>query len=260
VVIVADKRALVANASEAGSGRSTTGRGPAGTTTAGITTAAISTAAIGPAVGSPTGIGRHAAQQLARRELSKAIYQPSLYQRFLNWLSRRIGGVSATVPGGWWALIALIVAAVLVISLVIFWIRPARTRRAVPGAVLTGRQLSARDHRQNAERLAAAGDYSAAIIESTRAIAVGLEERGVLPPKPGRTADELAAESGRALPGQAAELAGAARLFDDVMYGGRDGQEPGYRRVRELDARLRDARPAGAIAVHTAGTVTGVRS
>ena len=50
-------------------------------------------------------------------------------------------------------------------------------------------------------------------------------------PRPGRTADEAAAEAGRALPDRDAELRAAARLFDDVWYGGRA--------ATAMDAQLR---------------------
>ena len=207
-----------------------------------------------PPAGSGPGIGRHAAQQLARRELSKAIYQPSLTQRFVNWLGRLGGNVNVSVPGGWWALIALIVAVVLLAATVIFRIRPARSHRSGGGALLAGRPLSARDHRQRSERSAAAGDFSAAIIECVRAIAVELEQRGVLAPRPGRTADELAAEASRPLPALASDLTAAMRLFDDVMYGGRDGTQDGYQRVRDLDARLAAARTTSYADLQPAGT------
>jgi hypothetical protein len=203
--------------------------------------------------GSGPGIGRRAAQQLARRELSKAIYQPSLLQRFLSWLGRLGSNVNVSVPGGWWALIALIVAVVLAAATVIFRIRPARSHRGGDGALLAGQPLSARDHRQRSERSATAGDFSAAIIERVRAIAVELEQRGVLAPRPGRTAAELAAEASRPLPAQAGELTAAMRLFDDVMYGGRDGTQAGYQRVRDLDARLATARPASSADLVPAG-------
>jgi hypothetical protein len=213
--------------------------------------AAMALASIGPGIG--PGIGRRAAQQLARTELSRAIYQPSLYQRFLNWLGALGSGASLSVPGGWWALVAFIVTVVLVIAIVIFRIRPARSRSSGEGALLQGRALSARDHRQQSERSAAAGDFTAAIIERVRAIAVELEERGILSPRPGRTADELAAEASRAMPAHARALTGAAQLFDDVMYGGRDATQAGYRRVTELDAGLLAARPASSAALLPAG-------
>jgi hypothetical protein len=92
---------------------------------------------------------------------------------------------------------------------------------------------------------AAAGHLSAAIVERVRAIAVELEQRGVLTPRPGRTAAELAAEASRPLAAHASELAAVMRLFDDVRYGGRDGTLAGYQRARDLDTRLQVARPAG---------------
>jgi hypothetical protein len=197
------------------------------------------------------GITRRAGQQLARRELARAIYQPSVLQRIKNaassFLLRLLRDASAHFPGGWWALIAVIAAAVLLTAMIISWIRPSRTRIAAR-SVLLGTARSASDHRQEAERLAAAGDYGGAMVESLRAIAVELEERGLVPPRAGRTADELAAEAGRALPGQAAELGAAARLFDDVCYGGRSGSAAGYQRLRDLDARIRAGHGAGSAA------------
>jgi hypothetical protein len=65
----------------------------------------------------------------------------------------------------------------------------------------------------------------------------------VLDERPGRTADEAAAEAGRALPGQAADLADAARLFDDVTYGGHPAEREHDARLRSLDEALAAARP-----------------
>jgi len=70
-----------------------------------------------------------------------------------------------------------------------------------------------------------------------------LEERSILPPRLGRTADELATEASGPLPAQAGQLRDAARLFDDVRYGDRAGTADGYRRLRDLDAGIRAAKP-----------------
>jgi Domain of unknown function (DUF4129) len=203
-------------------------------------------AAVAAAAASPPLVRRLPAQRLARRELARSIYQPSEWERIMaaisRWLNQLLGSVGPH-HSGWWTLIALIVAAVLIVFGVLFWIGPARrATRARADAVLTGRQLTAADHRRNAERLAADGDYAGAIVERVRAIAVELESRGVLPPRPGRTAIELAAEAASALPGSAAGLRDAARLFDDVRYGGRAGTLAGYQRVRDLDASIAAAR------------------
>jgi hypothetical protein len=194
-------------------------------------------------------VSRAEGQRLARAELSKAIYHPgssspSLISRILNWISHHLGGSGVGAPGGWWGIIALAVLVVIAASAVVYRVGPvARSRAARAGPLLSGSKLSARDHRELAGRLAAAGNYTGAVIESVRAIAVELEERGILPPRVGRTADELAAEASQSLPGQAPRLRAAAQLFNDVRYGDRDGTEAGYHTVRELDAAIRAARP-----------------
>ncbi len=193
-------------------------------------------------------IGRQAARELARRELSKSIYQPSVAERIARWLARLYHDASLAVPGGWWSAVALTIALVLVITAVLFWVRPARARKSASSAVLPGKARDAADYRRAARELAEAGDYSAAIVERVRAIAAGLSERGIVPARPGRTAHELGEEAAAELPASAAELRAVMRLFEDVRYGDRPGTQPGYLRVSHLDAELRAARPARAAA------------
>src|SRR6266568_4105636 len=197
-------------------------------------------------------IGRRTGQRIARNELAEL----SIWQRILRWLFRLSSG--NVVPGGWCGLIALAVIAVLAVTVIIFWVRPARTRRAAAAAVLSGETLTARDYRRAAERLAAAGDYAAAIVEGVRAIAAELAERDVLPPRPGRTADELAAEAGAELPGLADDLRAVTRLFDDIRYGDKDGSRAGYQLVSQVDKDVRAARPAAARAAQPAMAGFGV--
>jgi hypothetical protein len=206
--------------------------------------------------------GRQAGQRLARTELSKAIYhhQPSLTERvahfLLTWLARLFRATQG-LPGGWWGFVALVVLAATLVTVVLARIGPvarAQRRQAAPGPAAPAR--TAGEHRDAATRLAEAGDYAAAICERVRAIAAELDERGILMPRIGRTADEFAAEAGRALPPHAASLLSAARLFDEVRYGQRPGTGPGYERVADLDTRIRasagrrgaarDPAPAGA--------------
>ncbi|MCT7357033.1 DUF4129 domain-containing protein, partial [Streptomyces sp. 15-116A] len=58
-----------------------------------------------------------------------------------------------------------------------------------------------------------------------------------------RTADEAAAEAGRALPAHTDRLHAAARAFDDVTYGGRTATEESYRSIAALDRDLERTRP-----------------
>jgi hypothetical protein len=197
-----------------------------------------------------TPIGQQAAQRLARDELSKAIYHP--HKPFTRWLLDATGNLlhrlfdtaNRALPGGWWALVALAALVVVVVAVVLGRAGPvARSRRRGAGLLSPTAPRTARERREQAERLATDGDYSAAILESLRAIAAGLEEQRLLAPFPGRTADELAADAGRLLPAQAHDLTSAARLFDDVCYGGRRGTPDGYQRLRDLDAAIRGAAP-----------------
>jgi hypothetical protein len=207
----------------------------------------VMAAGAGGGNGGGAAVTRQQGQQLARTELSKAIYHPGvpITERIEQAIERFLNGAGVTVPVGWWAIVALAALLVIAIAAVLFWIGPVRRSRSrAMDPLLSSGQLSARDHRQKAERMAAAGDYTAAIIESVRAIAVDLEERGVLAPRVGRTAGEFAAEASGPLPGHAAGLREAARLFDDVRYGERAGTAAGYQRVRELDVAIQAARPA----------------
>ena len=229
-----------------------------GAALAGLTRAAVLAAAHPGPAGSP--VGRRAGQQLARTELSKAIYHPSVPWpvRVMRWIARFLNAVGQAAPGGWWALIALGALVVIAATVVVGWIGPvARRRRRAQDPILSGAQLGARDHRRNAERMAAAGDFTTAVIEALRAIMVELEERSIIPPRVGRTADELAAEASGPLPAQANGFREAARLFDDVRYGQRAGTADGYQRLRDLDAGIRAARPTISAAPLQAGATGG---
>ena len=209
--------------------------------------------------GEGPGIGRKAAQQLARAELAKPEYHhhvslvEAVILAVLHFLTRIVSG-SGAVPGGWWALVALAALAVIVTAGVLNWIGLlARAHRGPDPLAAEGQARTARHHRQEAQRLAGDGDYTTATIECVRAIAAELEERGMLPPRMGRTADEFAAEAGRALPGHADALRDAARQFDEIRYGQRPGSRAGYERLSELDRRImasapKAGRPGGASA------------
>jgi hypothetical protein len=203
------------------------------------------------------GIGRDQAREMARRELARSMYQQSLLARWwhdvTHWLSFPAGGGLNV-----WGWLALSVIAVGAVAVAVAVLGPARSGRRLPGrAVFGDPPRRADDYRATADQLAAAGDYGAAIAERVRAIAADLEARSVLPPRPARTAIELAAAAGRAFPAAAAELTAAAHLFDEVRYGGRPGSERAYTRVRDLDISLRTATPAAATTESGAASLSG---
>jgi hypothetical protein len=201
----------------------------------------------------PPPVGRDQAREIAHRELQKQIYhrdEPSFLDRLLRRISDWLDSVLDHAPGNhtggsgsWTALVVLLLLLVLIAAAVWWRIGNVRRNAAERESLLDDEPTTAGDHRTAAERHAAAGEWPEAIRERLRAIARDLEERVIVEPRPGRTADELAAEAGAALPGHADELAAGVQIFDDVWYGGRTGDADGYRRLTELDERLRSARP-----------------
>jgi hypothetical protein len=238
------------------------GTGPAGLVIAALVVAARAVrwaaTAAGPArPGAPGGgaVTRQQGQRLARAELSKEMYHHGF--SLPEWIDHVIDDLLNGAAGAVGRTGLIVLAAVLAVAIVVVMslIGPvARTRSRGRSPLLAASRLSARDHRQQAERMAAAGDYTTAIIESVRAIAADLEERGVLPPRVGRTAHEFAAEAGRPLPEHAANLAAAAQLFDDVRYGEQAGTLAGYQQIRDLDAAIQATRPVVAAAAAAAAT------
>jgi hypothetical protein len=197
-------------------------------------------------------VTREEGRRRAVEELSDPLYgdqEPSLLDRFLSWLDEFLAGLAADAPdflGGWTVLGPLLVVVAALVVWLIVWLRPTRGHRA--GApVHEGAPLEAADHRAAADRHESAGDFAAAVTERLRAISVDLEERAVITPRAGRTATELAAEASAVLPAEAEGLREGARIFNDVAYGDRPATAGSTRFLRELDTRLRAARPAGEV-------------
>ncbi|GGK58382.1 hypothetical protein Ppa06_16890 [Planomonospora parontospora subsp. parontospora] len=207
--------------------------------------------------GVPVDIARDAAREAAVRELARPIYpRESWWERISgavrDWLEDLLDAASG-LPGGWFSILLLAFVILLVALPVLSMARRATRARTVRrGELFEAAVRSAAEHRAEAERHAAGQRWAEAIRERLRAVARDLEERAVVEELPGRTADELAAEAGRALPGFAGELTAAARLFDDVTYGDLPGTAEGYGRLADLDDRLRTARPV--LSGHPGGT------
>ncbi|MFJ6083087.1 DUF4129 domain-containing protein [Streptomyces sp. NPDC092369] len=198
----------------------------------------------------PVTIPRDPAREAARRELSKRMYHendPSLFERALNkfweWVDKLFGTASTATPGGALGLTVVIMAVLAALG-VLWWRLGTPRRQPVSAAALfDDRPRSAAEHRAAAEAHAAQGHWNQAVQERMRAIVRSLEERALLDIRPGRTADEAAAEAGRTLPSQTDRLHAAARDFDDVTYGGRRASEQSYHRIAELDRDLERTRP-----------------
>ena len=204
-------------------------------------------------------IDRDAAREAAQRELSKPIYpKPSLSERVSDWINEwiyRLVEKGSSLPGGWFTIgVLLTIFVVLLIIAIRVARKTMRTNRNIDSRLFGATELSAAEHRATAQRFAAQGDWAGAIRHRVRAIARQLEETGVLNAVPGRTANELARDTGRSLPGLTTELLQAATSFNEVTYGEQPGTESAYLQIADLDERLR-SRAAAIIADGAPGDV-----
>jgi len=197
----------------------------------------------------PITLGRDEAQRLARIELANPIYshdEEPWVQKVMRWVLEKISSlldaVGGSSPLGWFGILGVVALVVLVI--VVVRRRTGSLRRAASAEELfASGDRSAADFRAEAARFASSGAWAEAVRSRLRAVVRDLEDRGVVDARPGRTADEIARDAGRALPSAAADLRSAARLFDDVWYGGRTADSTSYDRLVEVDRAVAAARP-----------------
>lgn len=187
------------------------------------------------------------ARQWLEQELTDPAYaraKPGLLQR--AWEALQDALSSAEGPTSPLLLLVLLAVVVGVVALVVWRTGPlraaARTGTSGTGEIGLEEHVSAAGYRARADAAVAAGDWRTAVLDRFRALVRGLEERTVLDPRPGRTADEAAGEAGQLLPAVADALATAARLFDDVAYGDRAATPEHHDRVREADDAASRAR------------------
>ena len=196
-------------------------------------------------------VDREAAREAAERELRRREYvdaQPSPITRALGRILQELGELldraALIAPGGRLGLLALALLLVLLVGVVLSRIGPL-ARTSPERALFAGAGVqTAAEHREQAEAAAAQGQWAQAVRERLRAVVRELEARGALDPRPGRTAGEVARDGGAALPEVADDLVRAARLFDEVWYGGRPADAASYASIVAVDARVSDSRLA----------------
>ena len=191
-------------------------------------------------------VTRSGAQRAARQELSKAIYHRNnkpLVERALDWVGRQLDRLlhhaSVGAPSGNLGALAIVVV-IVVIVIVVVWRVGIPRRAAASGSVLAdGAAVTAADHRLRSTQAADSEDWNTAVIERMRAIARQLEESGILDPRAGRTASELAAMTATLLPDVATGIQSSARAFNDVAYGGKPADQQTLAGLVSVDEAVR---------------------
>ena len=180
-------------------------------------------------------ITRDGAREAARHELSKGIYHRNdepwpvrVLKAVQRWIDHLFQTVSRHSPGGGAGAVALLLVAAGVLGFV--WWRVGLVRRtpAAERPLLEGRARTSADLLRDAKAAATAGRWDDAVVARMRALAMTVEERGLVDPRPGRTADELATEIATALPAASAATRSAATVFDAVVYGKRIATRENY--------------------------------
>jgi hypothetical protein len=198
----------------------------------------------------PVDIGRDQAAAEAAKELSKAAYRESggsLIERaigkVLEWIGDLLDSLTGTSPSGHAGLAMLIGLVVLIVVVVLWRAGVLRTSHKVSQAVFdTARPRTAAQYRAQSEQEAASGDYALAVRSRFRACVAELTERTILDERPGRTAYEVVADAGRAVPALREPLQPAALAFTEVVYGNRPGTPERYAVVVTADGAARTAR------------------
>ena len=196
------------------------------------------------------GLSRDAARDAAREELSRREYddaQPPLVVRVvgraLRWVGELLDSAAGAVPGGRVGLLLLLLLLVGFVAVVLSRIGPLSRRGPSRSPLFEGSAVrTAAEHRELADRAARDGAFAEAVRERLRAVVRELEARGVLDPRPGRTAGEVARDGGAAVPAVADDLHRAAVLFDEVWYGGRPADAASYAALVAVDERVRSSR------------------
>ena len=187
---------------------------------------------------------RWAAEELAKPEYRDAApsWLDTLWRNFLDWLQSLDGsqGDAAPVPS---PVIALVIAAIIAAAVLLA--RPRLNARARQAKDVFEREtaLAAADYRNRAEAAAAAGLWGDAVVDRFRAVVRSAENRTILDPQPGRTADEAAQALSVPFSSESGRLARAAATFDGIRYGNRAAGPADYQEMVALDAALDAMKP-----------------
>ncbi|MEV7647975.1 DUF4129 domain-containing protein [Arthrobacter sp. NPDC089319] len=193
------------------------------------------------------------ARELLVRELAKEEYQnarpsvlESVLQRILDWFADLISQLNGFSPN--LGTLILVLAALLLIGAAVWVVKPRLNarRRAAAEIFDAAVPLTADEHRRNSRDAAAREDWDTALAERFRGLVRSMEERVVLDPQPGRTADEAAAGIAAAFSAEAGRLRAAANRFDSVRYGKVPASRDDVERLAALDDSLAAASPAAA--------------
>jgi len=194
------------------------------------------------------------AREWAERELSDPSYtaaEPTFVDRAARAVADFLGSLfDPAAPTGWGPSALVVLTVVVVVAVVVgilIWGRPRAVHRGRPAPAAlfdTDDARTAAELRRDADAAAERAEWDAAIVLRFRAVARGLQERGIVDPPPGATARSFARDTARALPALSPAVDEAAGFFDDVRYLTRPGTAERHHAIAALDEAAVSARPS----------------
>ena len=197
-----------------------------------------------PVLPDPVEARRWAVEELAKPEYRDAApsWLDTLWRNFLDWLQSLDGssGDAASVPS---PVIALVIAAIIAAAILLARPRLNARARKTRDVFASEPAMSATDYRNRAEAAAAAGKWGDAVVDRFRAVVRSAEDRTILDPQPGRTADEAARALSVPFNAESGRLLLAAAVFDGIRFGNRAAGRADYQEIVGLDSALEAMKP-----------------
>jgi hypothetical protein len=186
------------------------------------------------------------AREWLSRELSRPEYQESLLERFSRWFNGLLDAASeAAAHGGMNPVVAVLLLVLLVAgtALALSRLRVNPTPATHGAAVFSDARQTAAEHRRRALGAIEEEQWGSAVVESVRALAAGLVERGLMPEQSDVTVHEMSDRAAELFPAHRPRLEVASRVFDETRYGDRPAVEGQARDAVELERELAAANP-----------------
>lgn len=186
--------------------------------------------------------GPDQAREWLGEELSRSEYRESWVERFVRWvndvidqLAEAVGRAGQINP---FVAIALTIVVAALLALVLSRLRRNVTVAEPGNAVFTQARQTAAEHRQAAGAALEQARWDEAVVESVRALAAGLVERGLVAEQADITVHELAESAAALYPSLGGRLRRTGVVFDETRYGDRPADEDRAREAVALEQEI----------------------
>ena len=186
--------------------------------------------------------GPDQAREWLGEELSRSEYRESWVERFVRWvndvidqLAEAVGRAGQINP---FVAIALTIVVAALLALVLSRLRRNVTVAEHGNAVFTQARQTAAEHRQAAGAALEQARWDEAVVESVRALAAGLVERGLVAEQADITVHELAESAAALYPSLGGRLRRTGVVFDETRYGDRPADEDRAREAVALEQEI----------------------